>query len=313
MMRKFIYTATLLFLIVLINLPVQSSTLAELLAKFDARSGEIDTSEASYSQAVATIWINLAAHRVMKIGGYLERRQDYVFDRDSSRYVLPSDFKVMKGIMLKSQFSAQWQSVYNNPLFTTLDSNLMQYTLSWVDEDSAEIHLKFGITGTSQYDIEYSSDSTIYAMPSDFERIVEVLVLSEGIWERALLNPYFVIDTTANSYFNIKQSNDTNYFYVKPGPMVDEDTIRIVYYRTILDGDSLRTLYFAGVADLVALTDTLPIALEMDGFIIDEALSYYEQFLKDIQAAQAIKQDNRSDMGIEKGVREGIQPGQTGQ
>ena len=301
----------LMFLVIAVIVPnVESSTATELITKFRAITNEIDTSNSSFTDSTALIWLNFSMQKTVKLGGYVERRNDYVFDRDSSYYALPSTFRNIKGLMLKSQYHAEWQTIFNNPLMATPDTSVMQYTISRVDKDSAEIHLRFGSVGTAYIDIIFIDDSLVYPLPDEFEKMIRIVLISENFYTMPFPNSYFLVDTNVNSYFDFKNENDTSWLYYKPGTggstTDEDDTIRVFYERTAIDGDSIRVLYYAGVTDLVSSgSGETELTEDMETFIIDEMIAYYEFYLDDPQAYLNLIQLNRSDMFFEMGGREG--------
>ena len=289
----------------------QASTLQEIIDKFRARVNEIDTSQSSAEDTTVKIWANMAYHKTSKLGGFIEKRQDYYFGRDTAQYVLPSDFRNIKGIMYNSQYKAEWQTIFNNPLMAQPDTNVMQYAISRVDKDTAEIHLRFGVVGNSETDILYNEDSLKYLLPDDYLKMIQAVVISEGgMFQESVLNPFFFADTNVNSYFDYKRDDDSSWLYFKGGSVADDDTIRVFYQRTAIDGDSIRVLYYGSATDMVAVSDTTDITEDMEVFIIDEMIAYYELYLDDFQAYLNLIQMNRQDMGIEKGVRENAPPTQ---
>ena len=171
----------------------------------------------------------------------------------------------------------------------SLTSNYTQdEALQWINDGQAKINLLGGYTHKST-DITYAkSDSLGSVLPSDFRYQDGCMLLLGRLWESIWWNPKNIVDTSIYTYF-IEWQN--------------EDTAR-AYFRNIeRNGLRIRLFYLASVAEL-GRTDTCEIKEDHQGFIIEEAYSYYLESLRMFGEAAGLRQQVRQDMGILQRVEE---------
>ncbi len=280
-----------------------SSTLGELLDKFDARTAEIDSGTAFYTDSMAKVWINMAVSNIVTLGGYLDRYVDFKFYNDSSFYPLPENFKAVKSVMLKvtrdttggREFS-HWIQI---PPQAPEGSQMMTYTISRSSPDSAEVNLIRGELVQDHLDILFSHDSAYYGLPENCWRVIGIMVRSNEEWIGAALNELFITDTFTYSYFHYR-SHQGSQLYFKSSLLYDDDTIRVFYTRMAEDGDTLRVSYSARAETMAGLNDSCDAPEDLDGLIIEEALSFYEQAKRRHDLKSALWQQIRIDMGVLK-------------
>jgi hypothetical protein len=205
----------MIFLFVVIS--SNAVTLQNIISKFDARTGETDTSESFYSRSMAITWFNLAQQKISTLSGFLKYKTDIVYGADTA-YPLPADFISKRGDVLGYSLSYErWTVLFENYQFK-LDTNVFQYYIEWHHPDSAFIYFKNPV-GSNEIEID----------------------------------------------------------------------------------DTVRIYYDARTTDLSSLTDTINIPGQLEPFIIEEMLAYYEQAMKNYQALQLIWQMARTDMGFKLG------------
>lgn len=134
--------------------------------------------------------------------------------------------------------------------------------------------------------VEYtiSSDSTQYAMPTDFESL-KFAIYHDGLsWQSMDLNPGFVRPTavTVVAYFIEWQHPGQAEMCIRGQPA--SGTIR-VYYHAI-------------APQMKARTDSCYVPDNKQGLIIEEAAAYYEQAKMQLDGFQLLWNVVRADMGI---------------
>jgi hypothetical protein len=130
------------------------------------------------------------------------------------------------------------------------------------------------------------------------------MVYRSGYWGPAFLNPFFIKDTSVPVYFAYPDDSVGGDLYLRGTNMVEDDTIRVFYYRTAKTGDSVRVLYHARAAKMDSLADTTDFPSEMEPFVLDEAVNYYYEALRAFNVQQALYQQSRIDLGIIKSYKE---------
>jgi hypothetical protein len=171
----------------------------------------------------------------------------------------------------------------------SLTSNYTQAeALQWINDGQAKINLLGGYTHKST-DITYAqSDSLGAVLPSDFRYQDGCMLRMGRVWEPMYLNPKFETDDSKIHYF-IEWQN--------------EDTARIYFRNIERNGLRIRLFYLATVAEL-GRTDTCQVWEDHQGFIIEEAYSYYLESLRMFEPAMVLRQQTRQDMGILQKVEE---------
>jgi hypothetical protein len=137
-----IIITVLMTLMFLANLAL-GSTLGELTTKFRTYVAETDTATSFFTNTDFKVWWNLAQHRIVKLGGYIEKKIDIIPDDDSSAYNLPVGFKSPVGAMVRS--SGVWYICKPDPFFKS-DSAGPRYFVAGVGSDSFLVYYKRNTT-----------------------------------------------------------------------------------------------------------------------------------------------------------------------
>ncbi len=200
-------TIGLICLLVLLAGQCCGETLSGIISQLRARVNEQDTTTSIFTNATAIEWANMAQHKIVKIGGYIDKSVD----------------------------------VY------------------WTEADSLGVSL-----------------------PSDFRTDIAAMVWNDTQWDYLLKNPY-LNEGSGKQYFCAMKRADTAVAYFK-GFFVDSTRVRI-FYKGI-------------AAEMDALGDTCEVQADLIGAIVEEMFSYYMDYKAQYQVAMAIRQQNRTDMGI---------------
>lgn len=207
-MRSFFKSSiiVLMLLPIISGISMRASTLSEILAKFDARTSELDTAEAFYSQDMAIKWFNMAQHKIQSVGNYVERQADYLFDDSSFVYTLPSDFARAKNVLLKA--NKRWYPATTAPAPEGA-ANSTQFTISWQAKDTAHLNLILGDLLQVSTDIVYDGDSALYHLPQSTRRVLGVMVWADDEWHTAVPMYPFRPDTMVYQFFVAFENTDT--------------------------------------------------------------------------------------------------------
>ncbi len=133
-------------------------------------------------------------------------------------------------------------------------------------------------------DIAYSPDSMKYSLPTDFKRCSMVVAYDGEQWHAAVNNPGFITDVDKYQYFIWWENADQAELYLKGSYFYTDQTVRIHY--------------LARAPNMDARTDSCYVPDDLHVFIIEEAVSYYEQAKKNHAVFQLLNAIVRQDMGI---------------
>lgn len=208
----------LLFVLLLLAGSVQPATLASLIAELRQRTGEKDTVNSFYTNADAKTYLNEAQDKLVRLGGYIPKHVDILYNFDSVTYRLPASFKALNGAIRRTK----------------------------------------------------------------------------GQWARLLYNDNFKKDTSANHYFIQFKAVDTALLYLGGSYWNDGDTARIFYQGT--------------ATPMTTDTSTCLVSRDLQVFIIEEAVSMYEQAKRSFQSMALVRGQVRQDMGFQSKSSLGINP-----
>ena len=284
----------LLIVLLLVASASYSATLSDLKHKLRVRTSELTDSTSFFTDTMATIWLNMAQERIVRLGGYIPKYTDINYSWDSNTYNLPSGFIRATSGNIKTR--GQWFPAYmvNN----IVDSPYIQMKVVWKDEDSAQVILMRAGFEERQHDIIYNQDSLSYVLPRDFRSPVMVMIRKNGNWEPAYQNTAFQLDTNIYNYTVLWKSTDTALLYIKPSDLYDGDTLRVFYRRSLQNDDTLRVNYVGTAPAMTLDTSTCQVPFDLQGFIVEEAYSYYIMSQKRFQEAILLQRNIRQDMGI---------------
>jgi hypothetical protein len=294
-MRKVIITLALM----LMACTVQSTTLQGMIDKFRIRIAETDTTESVLSDSSVKVLINLALQKIVPMAGYVEKSTKFAFSRDSTYYALPSTFRGAKNVMLLS--AGKWYAVAPD-VPQAQESPVSKYTIAWINPDSAELRISLGEVIQTYTDMIYNEDSAFYTLPVDYMKYGYVTYWSSEYyrWYAVYDNVGFQKDTTVKNGYVFQKHPDTALYFYKDELAVDEDTIRLSYVRTMTVGDTIEVQYIGDATLLVALSDVLDVPGNLEPFVIDEAIIYYHDRLRDEEKVKNKWQILRTDMGLLK-------------
>jgi hypothetical protein len=295
-MKKYLL---LILIIILMACTVQSaSTLQELTDKFRVLIQEMDTLESVCTDSAVKVWYNLSQDKIVPMGGYIEKATNYIY-YDDSEYVMPSTFKRVKDVWLKSD--GDWYPMYPN-IPETKESKVSKYGVSWVSPDTAKMRVIPGEVVATYIDFVFSEDSTFYIMPSNYKSYLYATywVTATSRWWPIFENVGFNKDTTAKNGFVFEKHPDTNLYLFKGTLAVDEDTIRIAYMRSIDSGDTIEVQYYGTAIPLDSAGATSEVPSNLEGFLLQEMYYYYLRSLKEYNAGNSEWEKLRIDMGLLK-------------
>lgn len=277
----------------------QAETAADLVTQFRVRAGEQDTLRSFADDTSILTMLDMAQDKVVRLGGYLPKRQIFTYTAGQASYVLDSTFRNATGVSVRK--SGAWTPVpikgQANP-----DSTSLMWDVTWVDSDSAELHI-FGIPEPFTQDIIFSFDSASYGLDSGFVYETAVLVRTSQKWEPVMHNDGFKEDVASFTYMIRPTSVNRSRLYLRGDDFYDGDTIRVFgnlppRALTLTQGDTILVSYNGKAPALDQLTDSCYVSSELQGMIVEEALVYWEQSKAFYQNMQALWQQLRIDMGV---------------
>jgi len=133
-------------------LTVQSATRDDLINQLRRRVHEERVPNSNFTDSSAAIWINLAQESVVRLGGFIPKTTKFELGTDRS-FALPSGFRGLKKVFGITSYNEDPYPILRNPGFL-LDTITMQYSLVWINQDSANLILKMGAAE--------NTDDTIY-------------------------------------------------------------------------------------------------------------------------------------------------------
>ena len=163
--------------------------------------------------------------------------------------------------------------------------------------DSAKVHFlnlaqdkvaRLGGLLPLRTDVTFDPDSQRYELPAGLRRIRYVLVWNETQWFNVIDNQGFMHDTNSYQYFQDWKTTEAPEIYLKGNLFFEGQTVRVFY---------------SGVPTAMTKdTSTCQVQSDMQGFVIDEAISYWLFSRLDMAAWQAMWQSVRADMGYAVGA-----------
>ena len=182
------------------------------------------------------------------------------------------------------------------------ESPVSKYTVAWINSDSAELRVTLGEVLPTYVDFIYNEDSAFYTMPTDYMKYVYATLYDNKFfkWFGIIENIGFQKDSILKEGYVFERHPDTALYFYKDNYAHEDDTIRVVYIRTMTTGDTLEVQFFGMATALVALSDSLEVPLNLEPFIIDEAIIYYHDALRDHPTAKSKWEILRTDMGLLK-------------
>ena len=280
-------TLLVLFLMAILSGPAYADTLGGLASDFRERTAERGTPAAADSTVYA--WLNMAQQSIASLTGLLEKEWATEFSGDY-RLTPPADIRLVKRVKVWSE--DRW---YDMAAYA--DSGSLPYDLTW---DSATPSLFLDDNGYIQTytALTFDEDSLSYTLPIDFRTPLGLLYQTASTWYGMPQNPFFLADTGL-CWFVGWRAPDTAEAYVKTGTLdLQGETLRLFYLRGLQSGDSIRVVYGGMPAEMTTASVECELLDNLEVFVIDEAVRYYEAELKHYDVAQALWQQLRHDLGF---------------
>lgn len=134
-----------------------------------------------------------------------------------------------------------------------------------------------------QVDVRYRYDSTSYALPATFKRALGAMTWDGGNSYTVMENPFFRYDTSDYQYFVAWVESDSAELYLRGVSMFDGQLIRLFYLGTATSMDTVGA--------------PCEVADDEEVYVIEEAISYYEQSKQNYAALQLIFEMVRTAFG----------------
>ena len=116
-------------------------------------------------------------------------------------------------------------------------------------------------------------------------------------WRPVYTNPFFQLDTNVSTYDIRWKHRDTAKLYLRGQDLLDGDTVRVFYRKTLETGDTIKVEYRTIVPTQIMNVES-PIPDDLENFIIEEAMGYYFLWRKEPATAARIWEQVRIDMGV---------------
>jgi len=122
---------------------ISAETLGDLKTRFRYRVDEVDATKAFFTDSSLTHWLNMSQEAVVRLGGFIPKTAKYGLELNRA-FAMPAGFRAIKKVFAISSDDAQGPyPILRNPGFVT-DVIAMQYSLIWINQDSANLVLKMG-------------------------------------------------------------------------------------------------------------------------------------------------------------------------
>ena len=159
---------------------ISAETLGDLKTRFRYRVDEVDVSKAFFTDSSLTQWLNMSQESVVRLGGFIPKTAKFGLELNRA-FAMPAGFRAIKKVFAISSDDAQGPyPVLRNPGFVT-DVIAMQYSLVWINQDSANLILKMGAAENLEDTIyvEYvstanvlSTDTSTVDVPADLIHLI---------------------------------------------------------------------------------------------------------------------------------------------
>lgn len=271
---------------------IGASGRGELLEQFRARTGEPDENSSFYPDSVAYDWLNKAIQRVARLSFSYHTEDSFAYTSTVNVFEIPTT-RGVRAIFAK--VGNRWYDITGDP-------EALSFSVTRVDSLISRVYVQVGGFVPRLTKITYSEDSTSYRLPIDFGRLTLITVRVPGDWKPVVENPGFRLDTreTTEAYatYDIGWAHvDTAHLYLKSTDLVDgEDTLFVSYLAGPVTGDSLRISYYAQPPLMTATDSTCVLDDDLEGFVLEEAMNYYYEAIRDYQGSAQMRQNVRQDL-----------------
>lgn len=283
----------LLIILLFLAASVYPAGRGELLEQFRARTGEPDENSSFYPDSVAYDWLNKAIQRVARLSFSYHTEDSFAYTSTANVFEIPTT-RGVRAILAK--VGNRWYDI-------TGDREALSFSVTRVDSLISRVYVQVGGFVQRRTKITYSEDSTSYRLPADFGRLTEIMARVPGDWKPVVENPGFRLDTreTTEAYatFYVAWAHvDTAFLYLKSDDLVHGDDTLIVHYLAgPVTGDSIRISYFAQPPLMTSTDSTCVLDDDLEGFVLEEAESYYYDAIREYQGAAQMRQNVRQDLG----------------
>ena len=161
------------------SLSISAATLGDLKTLLRYRLDEVDASKAFFTDSSLTHWLNMSQESVVRLGGFIPKTAKFGLDTNRS-FAMPAGFRGIKKVFAIAPEDEGPYPVLRNPGFLT-DVIAMQYSLIWINPDSANLILKMGAAENIEDTIyvEYlstanvlTSDTSTVDVPADLNHLI---------------------------------------------------------------------------------------------------------------------------------------------
>lgn len=147
-------------------LSVSAETLGDLKTRLRYRLDEVDVSKAFFADSSLTHWLNMSQEGVVRLGGFIPKTAKFAIGTDRV-FAMPTSFRGISEIFVVSSDDSQPPyPIAENPGFL-LETIGMQYSVIWINPDSANLILKMGALENPEDTIYVEYLSTANVLTSD--------------------------------------------------------------------------------------------------------------------------------------------------
>lgn len=162
-MKKLILLMLICFVL---SASISAETLDDLKTRFRYRMDEVDSTKAFFTDSSLSHWLNMSQEAVVRLGGFIPKTAKYGLGTDRS-FAMPAGFRAIKKVFaISSDDSEGPYPILRNPGFLT-DVIAMQYSLIWINQDSANLILKIGAVEIPEDTIYVEYLSTANVLTTD--------------------------------------------------------------------------------------------------------------------------------------------------
>ena len=277
----------ILFILLLVTSPAWAAGRGELLEQFRDRTGEPDSSSSFYTDSTALDWLNKAIQRVAYLSFSYHTEDSFAYTSASNVFEIPTT-RGVRAIFAK--VGTRWYDITGDP-------EALSFSVTRVDSLISRVYVQVGGFVSRRKNISFSENSASYLLPTDFGRVQGVMIRSSGIWKPAIENPMFMVDTNVTQYWIAWGHVDSAFMYLRTDDLYDGDTVSVFYLAGPVTGDSLRISYYAQPPLMDGTDSTCVLDDDLEGFVLEEAMNYYYEAIRDYQGAAQMRQNVRQDLG----------------
>ncbi len=144
---------------------ISAETLGDLKTRLRYRLDEVDATKAFFTDSSLSHWLNMSQESVVRLGGFIPKTAKFGLDTNRA-FAMPSGFRAIKKVFGIPPEDEGPYPVLRNPGFLT-DVIAMQYSLIWINQDSANLILKMGAAENLEDTIYVEYLSTANVLTTD--------------------------------------------------------------------------------------------------------------------------------------------------